>query len=385
MKSRAAILHDVGGPWSVEDFELDAPRAGEVLVEMAAAGMCHSDDHILKGDMSAPNEMLRSLGLPTMFPMIGGHEGSGVVREVGDGVTEFVPGDHVVMSFVAVCGQCRWCASGMEYICDMGASVLTPGMPTDGTYRHHTADGKPLGHLAKVGAFSKHTVVSMNSLVKIEPHLPLVPSALLSCAIPTGFGSVTNRSNMRPGDAVVVIGVGGIGTGAIQGARVGGAAHIVAVDPVEFKQKSALRFGATHTAATAVEAIDLVRELSYGVMADAVVVSPSLITPEDVRDAVRLTRKGGTCVLTGMTSQLTSSVNIDLQDFILSNKSLAGTVFGSCNPRADVFRLARLYQTGQLQLDEMITRRYRLDDINEAYDDLRNGKIVRGVIDFGIE
>ncbi|MCV7411957.1 alcohol dehydrogenase [Mycobacterium florentinum] len=385
MKSRAAILHDVGGPWSVEDFELDAPRAGEVLVEMAAAGMCHSDDHILKGDMSAPNEVLRSLGLPTMFPMIGGHEGSGVVREVGDGVTEFVPGDHVVMSFVAVCGQCRWCASGMEYICDMGAGVLTPGMPTDGTYRHHTAEGKPLGHLAKVGAFSKHTVVSTNSLVKIEPHLPLVPSALLSCAIPTGFGSVANRSNMRPGDTVVVIGVGGIGTGAIQGARIGGAAHIVAVDPVAFKQKSALQFGATHTAATAVEAMDLVRDLSYGVMADAVVVSPSLITPDDVRDAVRLTRKGGTCVLTGMTSQLTSSVKIDLQDFILSNKSLAGTVFGSCNPKADVFRLARLYQTGQLQLDEMITRRYRLDDINDAYDDLLNGKIVRGVIDFGIE
>ncbi|CDO89837.1 alcohol dehydrogenase [Mycobacterium triplex] len=385
MKSRAAILHDVGGPWSVEDFDLDAPRAGEVLVEMAAAGMCHSDDHILSGDMSAPNEMLRSLGLPTMFPMIGGHEGSGIVREVGDGVTEFVPGDHVVMSFVAVCGQCRWCASGMEYICDMGASVLTPGMPTDGTYRHHTAGGKPLGHLAKVGAFSKHTVVSTNSLVKIEPHLPLVPSALLSCAIPTGFGSVANRSNMRPGDTVVVIGVGGIGTGAIQGARVGGAAHIVAVDPVEFKQKSALRFGATHTAATAADAMELVRDLSYGVMADAVVVSPSLITPDDVRDAVRLTRKGGTCVLTGMTSQLTSSVKIDLQDFILSNKSLAGTAFGSCNPKADIFRLARLYQTGQLQLDEMITRRYRLDDINDAYDDLRNGKIVRGVIDFGIE
>jgi NDMA-dependent alcohol dehydrogenase len=385
MKSRAAILHDVGGPWSVEDFELDAPRAGEVLVEMAAAGMCHSDDHILKGDMSAPNEVLRSLGLPTMFPMIGGHEGSGVVREVGDGVTEFVPGDHVVMSFVAVCGQCRWCASGMEYICDMGAGVLTPGMPTDGTYRHHTAEGKPLGHLAKVGAFSTHTVVSTNSLVKIEPHLPLAPSALLSCAIPTGFGSVANRSNMRPGDTVVVIGVGGIGTGAIQGARVGGAAYIVAVDPVEFKQKSALQFGATHTAATAVEAMDLVRDLTYGVMADAVVVSPSLITADDVRDAVRLTRKGGTCVLTGMTSQLTSSVKIDLQDFILSNKSLAGTVFGSCNPKADIFRLARLYQTGQLQLDEMITRRYRLDDINEAYDDLLNGKIIRGIIDFGIE
>ncbi|HEY3994694.1 MAG TPA: Zn-dependent alcohol dehydrogenase [Mycobacterium sp.] len=384
MKSRGAILHDVGGPWSIEEFELDPPKAGEVLVQMAAAGLCHSDDHILKGDMAAPNEMLRKLGLPTMFPTIGGHEGSGIVREVGEGVTDFAPGDHVVMSFVAVCGHCRWCASGMEYICDMGASVMTPGMPTDGTFRHHTAEGKPLGHIAKVGAFAEHTVVSTNSLVKIEPDLPLVQSALLSCAIPTGYGSVANRSGMRAGDTVVVIGVGGIGTGAIQGARIGGAAQIIAVDPVEFKQKSALQFGATHSVAAVTEALDLVRGLTYGVMADAVVVSPSLISPADVRDALQLTRKGGTCVLTGMTSQLTRSVKIDLQDFILMNKTLAGTVFGSCNPRADIFRLARLYQTGQLQLDEMITRRYRLDDINDAYDDLLNGKIVRGIVDFGI-
>src|ERR1700722_20303946 len=385
MKSRAAILHDVGGPWSVEEFELDPPKAGEVLVQMAAAGLCHSDDHILKGDMSAPNEVMRSLGLPTMFPTIGGHEGSGIVREVGDGVTDFAPGDHVVMSFVAVCGQCRWCASGIEYLCDVGIGTMVPGMPTDGTFRHHTADGKPLGHIAKVGAFAEHTVVSTNSLVKIEPHLPLAPMALLSCASPAGFGAVATRSGMRVGGTVVVIGVGGIGTGAIQGARVGGAAQIVAVDPVEFKQKSALQFGATHTAATAPEALELVRELTYGVMADAVVVSPSLIEPADVRDALRLTRKGGTCVLTGMTSQLTSSVKIDLQDFILMNKSLAGTVFGSCNPKADIFRLARLYQTGQLQLDEMITKRYRLDEVNDAYDDLRNGEIIRGIIDFGIE
>lgn len=384
MRSRAAILHDVGGPWSVEDFELDPPRAGEVLVHMAAAGLCHSDDHILKGDMSAPNEVMRSLGLPTMFPTIGGHEGSGVVREVGPGVTDFAPGDHVVMSFVAVCGQCRWCASGMEYICDVGAFTLTPGMPTDGTFRHHTTDGGPLGHLAKVGAFAEHTVVSTNSLVKIDPHLTLAPIALLSCAIPTGYGSAANRAGVRGGDIVVVVGAGGIGTGAIQGARISGAAQIVAVDPVDFKQKSALQFGATHSTGTVAEALDLVRDLTHGVMADAVVVSPSLITPEDVRDALQLTRKGGTCVLTGMTSQLTRSVKIDLQDFILMNKTLAGTIFGSCNPKADISRLAGLYQTGQLQLDEMITRRYRLDEINEAYDDLRNGKIIRGIIDYGI-
>ncbi len=168
MRSRAAILHDMGQQWSVEDFELDPPRAGEVLVEMAAAGLCHSDEHIRNGDMSAPNEVMKAFGLPSMFPMIGGHEGSGVVLEVGEGVTDFAPGDHVVTSFVAVCGRCRWCNSGMEYICDMGAQVMVPGMPTDGTFRHHTADGRQLGHLSKVGAFSKHTVVSTDSIVKID-------------------------------------------------------------------------------------------------------------------------------------------------------------------------------------------------------------------------
>jgi NDMA-dependent alcohol dehydrogenase len=384
MRSRAAILHDVGGPWSVEDIELDPPRAGEVLVEMAAAGLCHSDDHILKGDMSMPNKVAREFGLTPMFPMIGGHEGSGFVVEVGDGVTDFAVGDHVVMSFVAVCGQCRWCATGMEYLCDYGAQTMAPGMPTDGTFRHHTVDGRPLGHLSKVGAFAKHTVVSVNSLVKIEPHLPLVPSALLSCAIPTGYGSTANRAGVRGGDTVVVVGAGGIGTAAIQGARINGATQIIAVDPVEFKQKAALVFGATHSVATVAEATELVRDLTYGVMADSVVVAPSLISGDDVNKWLMLTRKGGTCVLTGMTAQTTRSAKIDLQNFILWNKNLVGTIFGSCNPKADITRLARLYQSGQLQLDEMITKRYRLDDINDAYADLRGGEIIRGVIDFSL-
>jgi NDMA-dependent alcohol dehydrogenase len=384
MRSRAAILHDVGGPWSVEDFELDPPRAGEVLVEMAAAGLCHSDDHVLKGDMSASNEVMQAYGLPSMFPLIGGHEGSGVVVEVGEGVTEFGPGDHVVTSFVAVCGQCRWCNSGMEYICDMGAQVMIPGMPTDGTFRHHTADGRQLGHLSKVGAFSKHTVVSTDSIVKIDPQLPLVPIALLSCAVPTGYGSAENRANLRTGDTVVVIGAGGIGTAAIQGARINGAAQVIAVDPVEFKQKSALGFGATHSVSTTEEAADVVRDLTRGVLADSVIVSPSLISGEDVQAALALTRKGGTCVLTGMTKQTTSSIAINLQEFILWNKNIVGTVYGSCNPRVDVARFARLYEAGLLKLDEMITRRYRLDDINDGYRDLLNGEIIRGVIDFAL-
>ena len=385
MRTRAAILHDMGQQWSVEEFELDPPKAGEVLLEMAAAGLCHSDEHIRNGDMSASNEVMQSYGLPSMFPLIGGHEGAGVVFEVGAGVTEFKPGDHVVTSFVAVCGSCRWCNSGMEYICDMGAQVMIPGMPTDGTFRHHTSDGRNLGHLSKVGAFSKHTVVSPDSIVKIDPHLPLLPMALLSCGVPTGYGSAENRAKVRTGDTVVVIGVGGIGTGAIQGARINGAAQIIAVDPVEFKQKSALGFGATHSVASTEEAADLVRDLTAGVMADSVIVSQSLITEDDVQPALSLTRKGGTCVLTGMTRQLTSSIGINLQEFILWNKNLVGTVYGSCNPRVDVPRFIKLYETGQLQLDEMITRRYRLDEINDGYRDQLNGEIIRGIIDFSLD
>ncbi|KUH95479.1 Zn-dependent alcohol dehydrogenase [Mycobacterium sp. IS-1556] len=384
MRSRAAILHDVGQQWSVEDFELDPPKAGEVLVEMAAAGLCHSDEHIRNGDLSASNEVMAAYGLPSMFPVIGGHEGAGIILEAGEEVSGFAPGDHVVTSFVAVCGRCRWCNSGMEYICDMGAQVMVPGMPTDGTFRHHTADGRQLGHLSKVGAFSKHTVVSTDSIVKIPKQLPLLPMSLLSCGIPTGYGSAENRANVRTGDTVVIIGVGGIGTGAIQGARLNGAAQIIAVDPVEFKQKSALRFGATHSAATTEEAADLLSELTSGVMADSVIVSPSLITKHDVQTALSLTRKGGTCVLTGMTKQTTGSIAINLQEFILWNKNLVGTVFGSCNPRVDIPRFARLYEAGLLQLDEMITRRYRLDDINDGYRDQRNGEIIRGVIDFSL-
>jgi NDMA-dependent alcohol dehydrogenase len=385
MRSRAAILHDMGQQWSVEEFELDPPRAGEVLVEMAAAGLCHSDEHIRNGDMSAPNEVMEAFGLPSMFPMIGGHEGAGVVLEVGAGVTEFAPGDHVVTSFVAVCGECVWCNSGMEYICDMGAHVMVPGMPTDGTFRHHTADGRNLGHLSKVGAFAKHTVVSTDSIVKIDRDLPLLPMALLSCGIPTGYGSAENRAKVKTGDTVVVIGAGGIGTGAIQGARINGAAQIIAVDPIEFKQKSALSFGATHAVSTVEEAADLLRDLTRGVMADSVIVSPSVISGRDVQPALSMTRKGGTCVLTAMTPTMTSAIDINLQEFILWNKNLVGTVFGSCNPRVDVARFARLYRAGLLQLDEMITRRYRLEDINDGYRDQLNGEIVRGVIDFALD
>ncbi len=383
MRSRAAILYEYGRPWSVEEFELDPPRAGEVLVKLAATGLCHSDEHIRQGKLAPPSDVLSTLGLPAMSPTIGGHEGSGVVLEVGTEVTVFAPGDHVVTSFVAVCGQCRWCASGMEYLCDTGSGTLTPGMPTDGTFRHHTADGRDLGHVSKIGAFAEHTVVAADSLVKIDSDVPLVPAALLACAVPTGYGSAARRAGVRGGDTAVVIGAGGIGTAAIQGARISGAARIVAVDVNEFKRESAPRFGATHTVATADEALELVRELTRGVMADAVIVSPAMIGETDVGAALALTRKGGTCVLTGLPAPALRSVPFAVQDFILMNKTLCGTVFGSCNPKSDIPLLATLYRSGRLLLDEMITRRYGLDDINDAYADLTSGQLIRGVIDFG--
>ena len=210
MRTRAAVLHEYGAPWSVEDIDLDPPRAGEVLLQLVAAGLRHSDEHIRQGLMAAPKDVLGTLGLPSMSPTIGGHEGSGVVIEVGDGVSQFTPGDHVVTSFVAVCGKCRWCTSGMEYICDVGAGTLAPGMPTDRTFRHHTTDGQNLGHVSKIGAFAEHTVVSADSIVKVDPHLPLIPAALLACAIPNGYGSAVHRANVREGDTVVVVGTGGI-------------------------------------------------------------------------------------------------------------------------------------------------------------------------------
>ncbi len=373
-------MREYGSPWSVEEFELDPPRAGEVLVQMAAAGLCRSDDHIRTGYITAPKPDPKRYRQPT----IGGHEGSGIVLAVGPGVARLVPGDHVVTSFVPVCGGCRWCASGMEYLCDAGAGVMVPGMPTDGTFRHHSIDGEDLGHTAKIGAFAEHTVVAAESLLKIDEQLPLIPSALLACAVPTGYGAAVHDGQVRGGDTSVVIGAGGIGTAAIQGARINGATLIIAVDPVDARQKSALAFGATHTAASSAEAITLVRELTRGVMADSVVVSPSDVTGAELTAALALTRKGGHCVLVGMAAPGPQPVMLDLQDIVLMNKNLSGTVFGSCNPRSEIPMLATMYASGQLQLDEMVTRRYRLDEINEGFEDLDRGELVRGVIDFGI-
>jgi S-(hydroxymethyl)glutathione dehydrogenase/alcohol dehydrogenase len=386
MKCAAAVLRGVGIDWEVTEIELDPPKAGEVLVKMAYAGICHSDEHFYSGD-SVPSaemeEMMRAAGVPVpeWFPMLGGHEGSGVVEEVGPGVTALKPGDHVAISFFPACGSCRFCVTGRTYLCDVGADIYSKDMTTDHTRRRHLG-GEDLMAMMQVGTFAEYVVASERSLVRINDWIPLEAASLVSCGVTTGFGSGSVAAGTEVGDTVVVLGVGGIGMNAVQGAKAAGAKHIVAVDPNEFKREVAPGFGATHTAPDAAAALELVKDLTWGVMADRVVLSPGVVPPELVMMAMMLLRKGGTCVLTGMAKVSDMMVPLILPDMVSSCKTLKGVLYGEMNPREAMPRLLSMYEAGTLKLDELITQRYKLDQINEAMRDLRAGKNIRGVIHF---
>ena len=387
MKTRAAVLRGVGVDWEVTDVELDPPHAGEVLVKMAYAGICHSDEHFYTGD-SVPSaemeEMMRAAGVPVpeWFPMLGGHEGAGIVEEVGPEVHTLKPGDHVAISFLPACGSCRWCATGHTYLCDVGADLYSKSMTTDHTCRRHV-DGEDLMAMMQVGTFSEYVVASERSLVKINEWIPLEAASLVSCGVTTGFGSGSVAAGTEAGDTVVVIGVGGIGMNAVQGAKAAGAKHIVAVDPNAFKREIAPNFGATHTAADAGAALELVKEITWGVMADRVVLTPGVVPADLILMAMLLLRKGGTCVLTGMAKISDLTVPLSLPDMVSSCKTLKGVLYGEMNPRDAMPKLLSMYEAGTIKLDELVTQKYKLDDINEAMRDLRAGNNIRGVIAFG--
>lgn len=386
MKSQAAVLRGVGKHWDVVEIDIDPPRAGEVLVKMAVAGVCHSDDHFVTGD-SVPSDdlvaMMKAAGqpVPEWFPMLGGHEGAGVVEEVGPGVTALKPGDHVATSFIPACGSCRWCATGLTFLCDVGADIYSKNMTTDHTPRRHV-NGDPLMAMMQVGTFSEYVVASERSLIKVHDWISLAAASLVSCGATTGFGSAAVSAGTKAGDTVVVVGVGGVGMNAVQGARISGAKYVVAVDPVDFKRESAPSFGATHTAADAGAAFQLVKEITWGAMADAVILTAGVVPPDLVSAGMMLTRKGGTCVLVGMTPISEMSVPLILADMVSSCKTLKGALYGQMNPRASMPMLLSMYEAGTLKLDELITRRYQLDQINDAFQDLRDGRNIRGVIDF---
>jgi NDMA-dependent alcohol dehydrogenase len=369
MKTRAAVLREVGADWSVEEIELDDPQVGEILIKTTAAGMCHSDEHAHDGTM------------PVTLPLVGGHEGAGVVIGLGPGVTEFDIGDHISCSFIPSCGKCRWCAEGMQNLCDLGSQLMDPGM-IGGGFRHHTAAGEDLTPLLKLGTFAEHMVLSVDSAIKIQKDIPAGVAALVSCGVTTGYGSAVNRAEVKAGDTVVIVGCGGLGHAAIQGAKVAGAKNIVAVDPSEFKRESSQKFGATHSAANMEEATAIVGEMTMGVMADSVILTPGVLTGDMIAPAQFMTRKGGTIVATAVANAMDMDVQLNLFEFAMMNKQLKGCLFGSTSPRKEIPHLLSMYQAGQLMLDEMITTTYTLDQVNEGYVDMLANKNVRGVIEF---
>jgi S-(hydroxymethyl)glutathione dehydrogenase/alcohol dehydrogenase len=368
-------------PWKTEEIEIDPPADREIRVKMVYAGMCHSDEHLRTGDIAAPPEVLEMIGVKSMFPVVGGHEGSGVVTEVGTNVTQVAVGDNVAVSFIPSCGVCHWCASGRQNLCDLGMTTLAGGMISDGTYRYHLG-GENLGRMAQLGTFADEMVCHENSVVKINPWSNMKAAALISCGISTGFGSVVDRAKTRPGETVVVVGVGGVGSGAIQGARMAGARNIIAVDPVPFKLEKATEVGATHTAASMLDAQFMLPELTMGRNADVVVLTPGVLRGEMIAEACQLGSKDARIVVTAISPFHAMDVKLNLFNLAMFNQALLGTVFGSQSPRVQVPNLLALYEAGHLKLDEIVTQEYTLDQVQQGYEDQAAGSLIRGVVKY---
>jgi NDMA-dependent alcohol dehydrogenase len=366
VKTKAAVVVEPNKPIEIEELDLDGPREGEVLIRYTHAGLCHSDVHVAHGDLEA------------RLPMVLGHEGAGIIEEVGPGVTRVAAGDHVVCSFIPNCGTCRYCATGRQSICDMGATILEGYLP--GNRFPITGPRGEYGAMCMLGTFSQWGVIHQNSAVKVDDDLPLDKAVLVGCGVPTGWGSAVNTANVSPGDTVAVFGIGGIGINAVQGARYAGAKNVVAIDPLENKREKAMELGATHAFATAEEATAAITDLTRGQMADSAILTVDLMTAEVVASGFNAVGKGGTVVLTGLNKLMEQTIELPGTILTLYRKTVKGSLFGDCNPTTDIPKILGLYQSGDLKLDEIITRTYTLEQVNEGYDDLLNGKNVRGVM-----
>jgi NDMA-dependent alcohol dehydrogenase len=371
MRTRAAVLWDQPGEWKVQEIELDEPGPTEVLVEMAATGLCHSDDHFSTGDMSVRH-----------LPIIGGHEGSGVVRQVGAEVHDFEVGDHVLTSFVPACGKCKWCARGLQNLCDAGARTLFGDQPAGG-FRAH-AGGSDIGTMAALGTFAEWQVYDQISLVKVDKSLPLNTICLVACGVQTGFGSAITAADVRAGDVVLILGAGGVGMNAVQGAALSGASHVVVVDPAPSKKTYAPQFGATEVFDNFADADAFVKSVTNGQGADSAIVTVGVVTNEHIGQAFGAIRKAGTVVVTGVSNERENAPipGFNALSAAMLQKRIQGVLYGMGSPRDVMPNLLNLYKGGRLKLDELITKRYPLDDINEAYADMRSGVNIRGVIDF---
>jgi S-(hydroxymethyl)glutathione dehydrogenase / alcohol dehydrogenase len=366
---RAAVLPGVGQPLEIrDDIEVEAPRAGELKVRMAASGVCHSDLSVQNGTLMQAT------------PVVLGHEGAGVVEEVGEGVTDLKPGDHVVISWVPQCGECFFCKRHQGQLCEQAGVALASGGLLDGTTRF-TSGGSPLFQMAAAGTFSEVTIIPRIGAVKIDDDIDLKVAALIGCGVLTGVGAAINTADIQKGDTVAVLGCGGVGLNVIQGARLAGAAEIIAIDMNETKLALAKQFGATTTVnASQVDAVSQVMGMTNQRGAD--VAFEVIGLGPTIEQTVTMTRRGGQAILVGVPSM---DVSLNVPAFfglVLMEKTIKGCWYGSSNVHSDVPKLVELYRKGDLKLDELVSRTIDLSEVNEAFETMKGGEVARSVITY---
>ncbi|MCU0514382.1 MAG: Zn-dependent alcohol dehydrogenase [Anaerolineae bacterium] len=367
MQIQAALLVQPNRHFVVEDVLLEPPRTGEVQVKLAASGVCHSDWHVATGDTRQP------------MPCVTGHEGAGVVAAVGPGVSRVQVGDHVTLSWAPDCGECFYCLRGQPNLCETFTAPLWRGVLLDGTPRLRRLDGSPVYHYCGLATFADYAVVPETACIPIDRRIPLTVAALVGCAVATGVGAALYTAQVRPGDSVVVYGAGGIGLNILQGAALCGAGPIIAVDTHPAKMALARQFGATHTLLADDHPLAAIQALTGGRGAEHVFESVGLAAVQEA--ALAAVRPGGMLTLVGL-APMGSGTNLPGALLVRQEKTVKGSYYGSVSPRRDFPLLLSLYQSGRLKLDELISRTYRLDEINQAYADMLSGRVARGVIVF---
>jgi alcohol dehydrogenase len=374
MKIRAAVLDHMGAshpyavskPLRIATIDLDPPGRGEVLVKIAAAGLCHSDLSVINGDRPRP------------MPMALGHEAAGVVAEVGEDVSDLAPGDHVVMVFMPSCGHCVPCAEGRPALCEPGAAANGAGTLLSGKRRLH-CDGADVNHHLGVSGFAEYAVVSRRSVVKIDKDLPLDEAALFGCAVLTGVGAVVNTARLQPGQNAAVIGLGGVGLASVLGAIASGARQVVAIDLSDDKLGLARQLGASHTVnARDPDAAEQVREMTGGGVDFAFEMAGAVRAMEL---AYKITRRGGTTITAGLPPP-GAALALPLVQLVAEERTVKGSYIGTCVPTRDIPRYVALYRAGRLPVDRLMSGKLTLDQINEGFDALHEGRAVRQVIEF---
>jgi Zn-dependent alcohol dehydrogenase len=364
--AKAAVTREIGKPITVEAIHVEAPRHGEVTVKLAACGVCHSDLSVTNGTIQYP------------LPMVLGHEGAGVITAIGDGVDNFAVGDHVITSFVTMCGHCHYCQTGRPQLCVQSLKSLYT-LP-DGTVRTKDSSGKDLNVFCGCGVMAEAATLHMGNVVKIDDEMPLDRAALIACGVMTGVGAVINTAKVQAGSIAVIFGCGGVGLNAIQGCAIAGAGMIVAVDTSDEKLELAKKFGATH--GFNMTGQDSAGKALFKLTGGGADYAFDCVGVGKISEmAWQLLRRGGTAVVVGI-SNSKDQIVLGAQQAATSEKTLTGSYYGSARPQLDFPRLIGLYRSGRLKLDELITRTYRIDDAPQAFADLAAGKQGRGVILF---